>query len=101
MSFYVVSLCFLKTDCVQYLSNLMIGNPKFHDHIIEFVVQCYQITPVEDLKVYEGCLYVCIKMQRFFRVIDTVFDCFKESAALCKDSAKVFKHITDFNCVIS
>ena len=36
--FYVVSLCFLKTDCVQYVSNLMTGTFRFHNHIIELVV---------------------------------------------------------------
>ena len=44
----------------------MTGNPKFHNRIIELIVQCYQLTLVEDLKVYEGCLYVCIKDAALF-----------------------------------
>ena len=53
--FYVVLLCFLKTDYALCLTSLLNKTPTFHNHITEFEGLYYQINEAKDLKVFEDC----------------------------------------------
>ena len=53
--FYVVSLCFLKTDCALRLTSLLNETPTFHNHITELEELYYQMGEAENQKVFEDC----------------------------------------------